>query len=186
MKRFGTRAHALVGASLLTKNVRTPRFIRQYALSLTFFASKLAPTKGKIGRLFVFEFGRALGDECCHAFLLILGGKGRVEHPAFKAHTFRQADLEGAKYILMERFAEDANLLEKLRNYLKQEATLSARVIAGKEEEGAKFRDYFEHDEPLKSMPSHRALAIFRGRNEGILSLQDSRRHCPLSKAVMI
>ncbi|PTR26792.1 MULTISPECIES: Tex family protein [unclassified Pseudomonas] len=81
-----------------------------------------------------------------------------------------KAALEGAKYILMERFAEDASLLEKLRNYLKQEATLSARVIAGKEEEGAKFRDYFEHDEPLKSMPSHRALAIFRGRNEGILS----------------
>src|SRR5471030_2419083 len=81
-----------------------------------------------------------------------------------------KAALEGAKYILMERFAEDANLLEKLRNYLKQEATLSARVIAGKEEEGSKFRDYFEHDEPLKSMPSHRALAIFRGRNEGILS----------------
>lgn len=72
-----------------------------------------------------------------------------------------KAALEGAKYILMERFAEDANLLEKLRNFLKQEAILSARVIAGKEEEGAKFRDYFEHDEPLKSMPSHRALAIF-------------------------
>ena len=81
-----------------------------------------------------------------------------------------KAALDGAKYILMERFAEDATLLDKLRSFLKQEATLSARVIAGKEEEGAKFRDYFEHDEPLKSMPSHRALAIFRGRNEGILS----------------
>ena len=71
-----------------------------------------------------------------------------------------KAALEGAKYILMERFAEDAGLLDKLRNYLKQEATLSARVVAGKEEEGAKFRDYFEHDEPLKSMPSHRALTV--------------------------
>ncbi|MBD8624638.1 Tex family protein [Pseudomonas sp. CFBP 13727] len=80
-----------------------------------------------------------------------------------------KAALEGAKYILMERFAEDATLLAKLRGFLKQEAVLSARVLAGKEEEGAKFRDYFEHDEPLKSMPSHRALAIFRGRNEGIL-----------------
>jgi len=78
--------------------------------------------------------------------------------------------LEGAKYILMERFAEDAKLLDKLRSFLKHEAILSARVVVGKEEEGAKFRDYFEHDEPLKSMPSHRALAIFRGRNEGILS----------------
>ena len=81
-----------------------------------------------------------------------------------------KAALDGAKYILMERFAEDASLLDKLRSFLKHEAILSARVIAGKEEEGAKFRDYFEHDEPLKSMPSHRALAIFRGRNEGILS----------------
>lgn len=81
-----------------------------------------------------------------------------------------KAVLEGAKYILMERFAEDANLLAKLRSFLKHEAILSARLVAGKEEEGAKFRDYFEHDEPLKSAPSHRALAIFRGRNEGILS----------------
>ncbi|MFD2645773.1 Tex family protein [Pseudomonas japonica] len=81
-----------------------------------------------------------------------------------------KAALEGAKYILMERFAEDASLLDKLRGFLKQEATLSARVVAGKEEEGAKFRDYFEHDELLRSVPSHRALAIFRGRNEGVLS----------------
>ncbi|WP_137818965.1 Tex family protein [Pseudomonas sp. 2FG] len=81
-----------------------------------------------------------------------------------------KAALEGAKYILMERFAEDASLLDKLRSFLKHDATLSARVVAGKEAEGAKFRDYFEHDEPLKSVPSHRALAIFRGRNEGILS----------------
>lgn len=80
-----------------------------------------------------------------------------------------KAVLEGAKYILMERFAEDASLLDKLRSFLKDEATLSARVVAGKETEGAKFSDYFEHDEPLKSVPSHRALAIFRGRNEGIL-----------------
>ncbi|CAM3611649.1 Protein YhgF [Pseudomonas reidholzensis] len=81
-----------------------------------------------------------------------------------------KAALEGAKYILMERFAEDAGLLEKLRGFLKQEAVLSARLVAGKEEEGAKFRDYFAHDELLRSAPSHRALAIFRGRNEGILS----------------
>ena len=81
-----------------------------------------------------------------------------------------KAALEGAKYILMERFAEDAGLLEKLRNFLKQEAVLSARLVPGKEEEGAKFRDYFAHDELLRSAPSHRALAIFRGRNEGVLS----------------
>ncbi len=82
-----------------------------------------------------------------------------------------KAVLEGAKYILMERFAEDADLLAKLRDFLKHNATLSARVVPGKESEGAKFSDYFEHDEVLKNTPSHRALAIFRGRNEGILSI---------------
>ncbi|MCQ4257966.1 Tex family protein [Stutzerimonas stutzeri] len=82
-----------------------------------------------------------------------------------------KAVLEGAKYILMERFAEDANLLAKLRDFLSHNATLSARLVPGKEHEGAKFSDYFEHDEPLKSAPSHRALAIFRGRNEGVLSV---------------
>jgi uncharacterized protein len=81
-----------------------------------------------------------------------------------------KAALDGAKYILMERFSENANLLEKLRTFLWQDGTLSVRVIEGQENEGAKFRDYFEHDEPLKSVPSHRALAILRGRNEGILS----------------
>ncbi len=89
---------------------------------------------------------------------------------AEKGFADLKAVLEGAKYILMERFAEDASLLTNLRSFLKQEATLSARVVAGKEEEGAKFRDYFEHDERFKNVPSHRALAIFRGRNEGFLS----------------
>ncbi len=90
---------------------------------------------------------------------------------AEKGFTDVKAVLEGAKYILMERFAEDADLLAKLRDFLKHNATLSARVVPGKENEGAKFSDYFEHDEVLKNTPSHRALAIFRGRNEGILSV---------------
>lgn len=81
-----------------------------------------------------------------------------------------KAALEGAKYILMERFAEDADLLARLRGVLQQDAILSARLVPGKETEGAKFSDYFEHDESFKAVPSHRALAIFRGRNEGILS----------------
>ena len=82
-----------------------------------------------------------------------------------------KAALDGARYILMERFAEDAELLAKLRQYLTANATIEAKVIEGKEQEGEKFRDYFAHSEPLKNVPSHRALAMFRGRNEGILSL---------------
>ena len=79
--------------------------------------------------------------------------------------------LDGAKQILMERFSEDAALLEKLRNFLRGDGYLSAKVVPGKEVEGEKFRDYFEHKELLGKTPSHRALAMFRGRNEGILSL---------------
>lgn len=79
--------------------------------------------------------------------------------------------LEGARYILMERFAEDAELLQKVRQHLQQNAVLESRLIKGKEKEGAKFRDYFEHSEKLTRVPSHRALAMLRGRNEGALSL---------------
>ncbi|MDH2924186.1 uncharacterized protein EV693_101185 [Nicoletella semolina] len=79
--------------------------------------------------------------------------------------------LDGARYILMERFAEDATLLAKLRQHLTAYATIEAKVIEGKENEGEKFRDYFAHSELFKTVPSHRALAMFRGRNEGILSL---------------
>ena len=80
-----------------------------------------------------------------------------------------KAALDGAKYILMEKFSEDAELLGSLRDYLWEEGRMSSRAVAGKEQEGAKFRDYFEHDEPINKVPSHRALAIFRGRNEGFL-----------------
>ncbi|SHK35093.1 Tex family protein [Halomonas caseinilytica] len=79
--------------------------------------------------------------------------------------------LDGAKQILMERFAEDPELVGQLRERLWSEGVLSARLIDGKEREGAKFADYFEHDEAIAKVPSHRALAMFRGRNEGVLSL---------------
>lgn len=79
--------------------------------------------------------------------------------------------LEGAKYILMERFSEDAVLISKLRKLLSDRAHLCARVVRGKETEGEKFRDYFEYNERLAKVPSHRALAMFRGRSDGILRL---------------
>ncbi|RTF20910.1 Tex family protein, partial [Serratia marcescens] len=82
-----------------------------------------------------------------------------------------KAALDGARYILMERFAEDAALLAKVRDYLWKNAHLVSKVVEGKEDEGAKFRDYFDHHEPISQVPSHRALAMFRGRNEGVLQL---------------
>ena len=80
-----------------------------------------------------------------------------------------RAVLDGAKQILMEHFAENAELTGQLRSYLWEEGVLQSRVVEGKEEEAAKFRDYFDYDEPLKRVPSHRALAIFRGRKETFL-----------------
>ena len=82
-----------------------------------------------------------------------------------------KAVLEGAKQLLMERFSEDPELSGRLRDWLWQEGILSSQVIAGQEEAGAKFRDYFAHTENLAKTPSHRALAMFRGRNEGCLAL---------------
>ena len=80
-----------------------------------------------------------------------------------------KAALEGARAILMERFAEDANLLASVRNTLEDKAIVNVSVAKDKEQEGAKFRDYFDYQEPYKKIPPHRALAIFRGRNEGVL-----------------
>ncbi len=80
-----------------------------------------------------------------------------------------KAALDGARAILMEQFAEDAELIGVLREKLWNEAEVHAQVIAGQETAGEKFADYFDHREPVRAMPSHRALAVLRGRNEGIL-----------------
>ncbi len=79
--------------------------------------------------------------------------------------------LEGARFILMERFTENADLVAELRDYLNHNALLFANVVADKKEQGVKFKDYFEHQDKLSKIPSHRALAMFRGRKEGILHL---------------
>jgi len=100
--------------------------------------------------------------------------------PEDEAASFVNADagfkeisdvLDGATSILIERFAEDANLLQKLRNHLLKQAHLKSKVVKSKQAEAVKFKDYFEHSERLKSVPSHRMLAMLRGRSEGVLKL---------------
>ena len=100
--------------------------------------------------------------------------------PETEAENFINADagfadtravLDGARQILMEKFAEDAELLGQLREYLKEHGLLRSTVVEGKESEGAKFRDWFDFAESIVDMPSHRALALLRGRNEGFLSV---------------
>ncbi|WP_114766052.1 Tex family protein [Vibrio rhodolitus] len=92
-------------------------------------------------------------------------------HNAEHGITDNKAALDGGRAIIMERIAEDANLLEKIRNHLNRNAELVARVVVGQEQAGEKFKDYFEHNEALNKVPSHRALAMLRGRNEGFLTL---------------
>ncbi len=82
------------------------------------------------------------------------------------------AALEGAKQILMEQFAEDPELSGELREYLWRKGILCARVVAGKEQEAEKFSDYFAYEEAIRKIPSHRALALFRGQSLGLLSLE--------------
>jgi protein Tex len=103
----------------------------------------------------------------------------RTQVPTIAAQAFVQGEvadvkaaLEGARDILMERFSEDAALLGRLRQYLREHGVLRARVVAGKEEAGAKFSDYFDHVEPWAKVAGHRALAMMRGRNEEMLSLE--------------
>ncbi|UWR46110.1 Tex family protein [Phaeobacter inhibens] len=79
--------------------------------------------------------------------------------------------LNGARDILTERLTESAALLGRLRMFLQKEAVVTAKVIEGKEQEGAKFSDYFQHSERWADVPSHRALAMLRGSNEGVLTL---------------
>ena len=81
------------------------------------------------------------------------------------------AALEGARQIIMERLSEDAELLAGLRERIWQKGIIHATVSAGKAHEGSKFKDYFDYQEAINKIPSHRALALFRGRNEDILSV---------------
>ena len=102
-----------------------------------------------------------------------------TEAKAFINHDeqFKQAFVEvngvldGARAILMERFAEDAQLTGELRILMTEEGILKSTVVDGKQEEGAKYRDYFDNHDTYQKVPSHRLLAMLRGRNEGILQL---------------
>ncbi|WP_076593151.1 Tex family protein [Herminiimonas arsenitoxidans] len=79
--------------------------------------------------------------------------------------------LDGARQILMERFAEDAALLQALREYITEHGIVESKVVEGKEDAGAKFSDYFDYSETISTIPSHRALAMFRGRREEMLNV---------------
>ena len=83
-----------------------------------------------------------------------------------------KAALDGARQILLERFAEDAALLQKLREYLLEHGVVESKVIEGKNDAAEKYADYFDYSEKLGTIPSHRALALFRGRREELLNVQ--------------
>ncbi|MBI5007264.1 MAG: RNA-binding transcriptional accessory protein [Nitrosomonadales bacterium] len=83
-----------------------------------------------------------------------------------------KAALDGARQILMERFAEDAVLLQSLREYVQQHGVVQSKVIEGKNDAAEKYADYFDYSESINTIPSHRALAVFRGRREEMLNVE--------------
>ena len=85
-----------------------------------------------------------------------------------------RAALDGARDILVEVFFENADMLEELREFLWKKAYLVSKVVPEKETDpaAAKYSDYFDYDEPIETVPSHRALAVFRGRQEGLLTVK--------------
>ncbi len=107
-------------------------------------------------------------DDTAAAYLRPAFSIGHVENPGVP--DIKTA-LDGARQILMERFAEDATLLQGLRVYLTEHGIVESRVVDGKQDAGEKFADYFDYSEGLGTIPSHRALALFRGRREEILSV---------------
>ncbi len=94
--------------------------------------------------------------------------------------------LDGARQILMERFSEDASLLQSLREYVQEHGVVEARVIDGKQEMAAKYSDYFDYSESIRTIPSHRTLAILRGHREELLAVRlrlDAEAEKPLMSA---
>ena len=103
-----------------------------------------------------------------------------------------KAVLDGVTSILSEKFAEEANLLQKLRRHLLKQAHLVSKVSKGKDKEGVKYKDYFSHSEKLSSVPSHRMLAMLRGRSEGFLQLsidvdphEESKQYCSAESIIL-
>ncbi|WP_157126341.1 Tex family protein [Nocardia mikamii] len=94
-----------------------------------------------------------------------------IGDPATDPAGYTAEQLDGARAILVERFAEDADLVGELRELMWERGQVTSRVRAGKEEAGAKFADYFEFSEPFAKLPSHRILALLRGEKEDVLSL---------------
>ncbi|GAA0776459.1 RNA-binding transcriptional accessory protein [Roseibium denhamense] len=125
---------------------------------------------------------------------LLLGSPDRA--PETEAASFISKDkgipdvkaaLDGARQILMERFAENAELVGRLRRYMEERGVVQSKLIDGMADKGAKFADYFDYSESWAKIPSHRALALFRGRNEGILSVEltvDAEDASPVLPAV--
>ncbi|HUN91465.1 MAG TPA: Tex family protein [Burkholderiaceae bacterium] len=168
---------AAIGASIDSQGKLTPQLAAQLAEAETKqrLEDLYAPYKPK--RRTRAQVAREAGLEPLADALL----QDRRLDPAAHAAGFlnpeagfadAKAALDGARDILAERLAEDAELIGRLRDFVWERARVASDVVAGKEAEGEKFRDYFAHREPIRAIPSHRALALFRGRTAGCLHVR--------------
>jgi uncharacterized protein len=145
-----------------------------------------ADTKARLEDLYLpFKPRRRTKAQIAREAGLDLLALGLREDPTRNPETFAEsfvdpekgvadvrAALDGARAILMESIAEDAHLVGELRDWLWAKGQIRAKVVQGRENEGAKFRDYFDHVESIGKIPSHRLLALMRARNEGVIELE--------------
>ena len=168
---------AAIAASITEQGKMTPELAQQIAEAETKVRLEDLYLPYKPKRRTKAQIAREAGLEPLAD--LLLADPGRVpetEAAAFvdtdKGVADTKAALEGARHILIERFGEDAELVGRLRRFTAESGRVMSAVIEEKKAEGAKFSDYFEFSEPWPKVPSHRALALFRGRAAGVLDIR--------------
>ncbi|MDQ6977755.1 MAG: Tex family protein, partial [Ghiorsea sp.] len=176
LRDFTARQQSIL-KSIKKQNLLTPQLQEKIlaAVSLTQLEDLYLPYKPK--RRSKASVAKEAGLQPLAALLLSTQEQNPEQHAqAFVNHELGidsvQDALQGAQDILVEQFSEDALLLGKLRKYLQKNAVVCSRVVKKKQEEAVKFTDYFSYTELYKNIPSHRALALFRGQQEGFLRLK--------------
>ncbi|MDQ6980462.1 MAG: Tex family protein [Ghiorsea sp.] len=176
LRDFTARQQSIL-KSIKKQNLLTPQLQDKIlaAVSLTQLEDLYLPYKPK--RRSKASVAKEAGLQPLAGLLLSTQEQNPEQHAqAFVNHELGidsvQDALQGAQDILVEQFSEDALLLGKLRKYLQKNAVVCSRVVKKKQEEAVKFTDYFSYTELYKNIPSHRALALFRGQQEGFLRLK--------------
>ena len=175
LRELDERRHVII-ANIEQQHKLTPALLKQLQAAdnktrLEDLYLPYRPKRKTKGQMAIAAGIEPLADKLFSQWQLVPEQEARHFLNTEAGFTDEKKVLDGASYILIERMAENADLLQKLRRHLLKQAHLTSTVIKDKQTQATKYRDYFEHSELLKKVPSHRALAMLRGRNEGFLQL---------------